>query len=73
MTRFNILLLMGLFSMVIPFMSPSYGQGPTNNTLVGNSQDNSTAVRADNNQDKTEKETRNQGIVMEFIDNRSLA
>jgi predicted SnoaL-like aldol condensation-catalyzing enzyme len=73
MTRFNILLLMGLFSMAIAFMLPSYGQGSTNNTLVGNSQDNSTAVRSDNSQDRTEKETRNEGIVMEFIGNVFIA
>jgi hypothetical protein len=59
--------------MAITFMPPSYGQGSTNNTPVGNSQDNSTAVRADNSQDRTEKETRNEGIVMEFIGNVSIA
>jgi predicted SnoaL-like aldol condensation-catalyzing enzyme len=73
MDRFNILLLLVLFSVVMPFMSPSYGQGPTNNTLVDNSQDNSNAARADNSQDRSEKETRNEGIVMEFIFNVFIA
>ena len=54
-------------------MSPSYAQGTTNNTLGGNSQDNSTAAGPDNNHDRTEKETRNEGIVMEFIDNVFIA
>ncbi len=73
MNRFNILLLLVLFSMVMPFMPPSYGQGPTNNILVDNSQNNSTAARADNSQDRMEKETRNEDIVMEFISNVFIA
>ena len=63
MIMFNIILLMGLFVTLIPFMSPSYGQEPTNNTLVGNSQDNSTAVQTANNQDRTEREITNEASL----------
>ncbi len=73
MIMFNIILLMGLFVTLIPFMSPSYGQEPTNNTLVGNSQDNSTTVETANNQDRTERETTNEGFVMGFVDNVFIA
>ena len=69
MTRFSIILLIGLFATLITFMLPSYVLGISTDTLVGNSQDNSTALGPDNNQDRTEREIRNEGIVMEFIDN----
>ena len=73
MITVKILLLLGLFALVISLVSSSYGQGSTNNTLVGNSQDNAATVGTDNGLEKTEKETRNEDIVMEFIENVFIA
>jgi predicted SnoaL-like aldol condensation-catalyzing enzyme len=73
MILFKILLLMGLFALITSFVLPSYGQGSTNNTLFGNSQDDAAKVGIGNDPEQTEKETRNEGIVMEFIDNVFIA
>ncbi len=73
MISFKILLLMGLFALATSFVSPSYGQGSTNNTLFGNFQDDAAKAGIGNDPEKTEKETRNEGIVMEFIDNVFIA
>jgi predicted SnoaL-like aldol condensation-catalyzing enzyme len=76
MNPFNILLLIGLFALVISVVSPSYSQGATttNNTLVENYQNNATTtVEIGNDSYKTEKESRNNDIVKEFIDNVFVA
>lgn len=75
MNPFNTLLLIGLFALVISVVSPSYSQGATtNNTLVENFQNNATTtVETGNDPDKTEKESRNNDIVKEFIDNVFVA
>ena len=64
---------MGLFALITSFVSPSYGQGSTNNTLFENSQDEAAKVGIGNDPEKTEKETRNEDIVMKFIENVLIA